>query len=404
VQLLGYKYRLYPNKEQKEFLAKHFGCVRKIYNHFLGEHEQAYKDSKKPWNFYEYKRELPVLKEQFPFLSEINSQSLQDSLGNLDRAYKNFFEHRAKKPSFKSKWYDQACGIPQNAKVDFENGLVFVPKLKSGIKCEFHRRFEGNIKHATLMKNRQGQYFISLTIERDIMLEIQKTFEQAKAIGIDVGLESFLTISDGTKIDNPRWLKQAEKKLKKLQCRLSKKIKGSNNRNKQRMKVAKQHAKVANQRKDFQHKLSRKIVDDNQVSMIFVEDLNINGMLKNHKLAKSISNVAWGQFLRFLEYKAHWKGKLFQRIGRFKASTKLCSVCGYHNNALELSDRIWQCPKCLTTHDRDINAAVNIRQIGLSTAGIAGTHACGEGTPTVELSVLQQVLSLKQEAPQFIEG
>jgi len=397
-----YQFRAYPNTGHKEFIAQHFGCTRKVYNHFLGEHEQDYKDSQKPWNFYEYKRELPALKEQFPFLKEVNSQSLQAAVQNLDRAYKSFFARRTKYPRFKSKHHKQSFCVPQNTKVDFDNGLVFIPKLKTGIKCRFHRRFEGTIKQTTITKTQNGEYYISITVEEpDTIQKMQHTLDEAKAVGIDVGLLSFLTLSDGTKVDNPRWFKQSEKKLARLQRKLSKRIKGSKNRNKQRLKVAKQHQKVSNQRKDFQHKLSRKIVDDNQVSMIFVEDLNVRGMLKNRKLAKHISSVAWGQFLRFLEYKAHRAGKFFGKIGRFDPSSKMCHVCGHINHDLDLSERTWQCPHCLSVLDRDINAAINIRNIGLHTAGIAGIHACGEETPTVEPSVLQQVTSLKQEARHF---
>lgn len=404
MQILSYKYRLYPNKAQKEFLAQHFGCVRKIYNHFLSESGSDYQNYDQPWNRYRYQRQLPALKQQFAYLSDVNSQSLQVSLQNLDKAFKAFFKKRADYPQFKSKHYEQSFCIPQSTTVDFEAKTIFIPKLKTGIRCELHRAFEGQIKSSTITKNCQGQYYISITVERDIEQEIVSTLDAAKAIGIDVGLESFLTMSDGTKVDNPRWLKKAERRLKKLQRRLSKKIKGSANRNKARIKVAKQHAKVSNQRKDFQHKLSRKIVDDNQVSMIFAEDLNIRGMLKNSRLAKSISSVAWGQFLRFLEYKAHRKGKLFQKIGKFKASSKLCHVCGYKHDNLELSDRTWKCPKCDTVHDRDINAAINIRNIGLNTVGTTGIYACGEETSTIEPLILWQVTSPKQEAPQFIEG
>jgi putative transposase len=397
-----YQFRAYPNTGHKEFIAQHFGCTRKVYNHFLGKHEQDYKDSQKPWNFYEYKRELPVLKEQFPFLKDVNSQSLQAAVQNLDKAYKSFFARRAKHPRFKSKHHRQSFCVPQNTKVDFERGLVFIPKLKTGIRCKFHRRFEGTIKQTTLTKTQNGEYYISITVEEpDTVQKMQHTLDEAKAVGIDVGLLSFLTLSDGTKVDNPRWFKQSEKKLARVQRKLSKRIKGSKNRNKQRLKVAKQHQKVSNQRKDFQHKLSRKIVDDSQVSMIFVEDLNVRGMLKNRKLAKHISSVAWGQFLRFLEYKAHRAGKFFGKIGRFEPSSKMCHVCGHINHDLDLSERTWQCPHCLSVLDRDINAAINIRDIGLHTAGIAGIHACGEETPTVEPSVLQQVTSLKQEARHF---
>lgn len=403
MQLLGYQFRLCPNAMHEEFFAQHFGCTRKVYNHVLGKHKQAYKDTQKAWNFYEYKRELPELKVQFPYLKDINSQSLQAAVQNLDKAYKSFFARTAKHPRFKSKHRKQSFCVPQNTKVDFDRGLVFIPKLKTGIKCRFHRRFEGTIKQATITKTQNGEYYISITVEEpDIVHKMQQTLDAATAIGIDVGLLSFLTLSDGTKVDNPRWLKQSEKKLARLQRKLSKKIKGSKNRNKQRLKVAKQHQKVSNQRKDFQHKLSRKIVDDNQVSMIFVEELNVRNMLKNRKFAKHISSVAWGQFLRFVEYKAHRAGKFFGKIGRFEPSSKMCHVCGHINHDLDLSERTWQCPHCLSVLDRDINAAINIRNMGLHTAGIAGINACGENNLYCKgFQPFQQVVSTKQEARHF---
>lgn len=400
--LSAYEYRAYPSMGQRNVFSQHFGCVRKVYNLFLGEHKQAYETEKTPWNRYMYQAKLPELKQQFPYLKDINSQSLQVAVQNLDKGYKSFFARRAKHPRFKSKHHKQSFCVPQNTKVDFERGLVFIPKLKTGIRCKLHRKFEGIIKQATISMTQGGEYYISILVETpDIVEQMQQTLDAATAIGIDVGLLSFLTLSDGTKVDNPRWFKQSEKKLARLQRKLSKRIKCSKNRNKQRIKVATQHRKVSNQRKDFQHKLSRKLVDDSQVSMIFVEDLNVRGMLKNRTLAKHISSVAWGQFLRFLEYKAHRAGKFFGKIGRFEPSSKMCHVCGHINHDLDLSERTWQCPHCLSTLDRDINAAINIRNIGLHTAGIAGIHACGEGTPTVELPVLQQVRSLKQEASAF---
>ena len=400
--LKAFEYRLCPNAKHRDAFAQHFGCVRKVYNHFLGEHKKAYEAEKTSWNFYEYKRKLPTLKQELLYLKDVNSQSLQAAVQNLDKGYKSFFAKRTGYPKFKSRHHKQSFCVPQNTKVDFEQGLVFIPKLKTGIKCKFHRRFEGTIKQSTISKTQNGEYYISITVEEpDTVQKMQQTLDAATAIGIDVGLLSFLTLSDGTKVDNPRWFKQSEKKLARLQRKLSKRIKGSKNRNKQRLKVAKQHQKVANQRKDFQHKLSHKIVDDNQVSMIFVEDLSVRGMLKNRKLAKHISSVAWSQFIRFVEYKAKRAGKFFGKIGRFEPSSKMCHVCGHVNPDLELKDRTWECPHCLSVLDRDINAAINIRNIGLYTAGIAEIHACGEETPTVELSVLQQVASLKQEAPHF---
>ena len=401
MEILAYKYRLYPTAAQRIALAQHFGCVRKIYNHFLGKHNEAYEATKCSWNRYIFQAQIPDLKNELPYLKAANSQALQSSLLHLDRAFLAFFKKKSGYPSFKSKFYEQAFCVPQNTKVDFQKKLVFLPKFKTGIRCKFHRQFEGKIKSSTVIKTKTGEYYIAIVVERDIVAEIQATIELAKCLGIDVGLESFLTMSNGVKIVNPRWLKQAEKKLKREQRRLSKKVKGSKNREKQRAILAKQHQKVSNQRKDFQHKLSRAIVDDNQVSAIFVEDLNIGGMLKNHCLAKAISSVAWGQFLRFLEYKAQRKGKLFAKIGRFRASTKPCNICGFVNEELTLFDRTWQCPNCLTVHDRDINAAINIRNIGWSTVGTTGIYACGEGTSTFVAPLLKQVPSLKQEARHF---
>ena len=401
--LLAYKYRLYPNKKQKINFAQHFGCVRMIYNYFLNKQKQAYQTTKAPWNRFFYQAQIPELKKQLPYLKNVNSQSLQFSVQNLDKAYKNFFRHQMGEPCFKLKHHEQSFCVPQNVKVDFQKKQIFIPKLQTGINCKIHRIFNGEIKQATVIKTKTEKYYISIVVEQpDIAECLRVKLNEMPAIGIDVGLLSFLTLSDGTKVDNPHWFKESEEKLARLQRKLSKRVKCSNNRNKQRIKVAKQHQKVANQRKDFQHKLSRKIVDDNQVNMILVENLNIRGMLMNHKLAKHISSVAWGQFLRFLEYKTLRAGKHFSKIGRFEPTSKMCHVCGHINDSLNLSDRTWQCPHCLSMLDRDINAAINIRDIGLGlyTAGIAGINTCGEGTATVEPANLRQVSLLKQEASQ----
>lgn len=365
--LKSYEYRLYPNKEQTIMLAKHFGCNRFIYNWALAKRIEEYEKTGKTISKFELNKMITQLKkdEKTQWLNEVLAQSLQQSIQNMETAYINFFRNKKGFPKFKSKKsYRHNYRIPQHLKVDFENHKIFLPKI-GYVNIRVDRQFIGEIKSATVKQVPSGKYFVSILVEDGICEPDKKELDKDKAIGIDLGLKHFAILSNGTKIENPKTLKKHLAKLKVLQKRLSKKVKGSNNRNKARIKVARQHEKITNIRKDFLQKLSTQIINDSQIDTICLETLNISGMLQNHKLAQAISDVSWYEFVRMLEYKANWNGKNILRIGCFEPSSKLCT-CGYINNDLTLSDRVWECPKCHTVHDRDLLASQNIKNIAFS--------------------------------------
>ena len=357
--LKGYKYLIKPNKEQIEMFEKHFGCVRFVYNWGLEQKIKTYQETTKNITVFNLITSLPELKEDNPWLKEINSQSIQMSLKNLDNAYTRFFKEKKGFPKFKSKYNPkQSFQCPQHCSVDFNQSFLNIPKVKK-IKTIFHRKFEGEIKNVTISKVASDKYYVSILVEDEKELPSKSKLESENAIGIDLGLKDFAIMSDGDRISNPKYLKKSEKQLARKQRQLSRKKKGSNNRNKQRKIVAKLHEKIANQRKDFLHKSSSTIVHKNH-GTICVEDLNVKGMIKNHRLAKSISDVGWGMFYSFLKYKCEWNGKNFLDIGRFEPSSKMCSTCAAIKSDLKLSDREWKCIKCNMIHDRDINASKNI--------------------------------------------
>ena len=363
--LKGYKYRIYPNKEQEVFLAKHFGSCRFVYNWGLEQKIKHYETTKKSISWVELNNRLPQLKQEFSWLSEIGSQSLQMEIRNLDTAFKNFFRAKKGFPKFKKKTNDMSFQIPDNSGKNYriKDKKLYIPKLKSGIKIVQHRKFEGKMKMLTISKNPSGQYFATILVETTDEYIEPKQINEETTIGIDLGLKEFLITSNGEKIDNPKFFRKTQKKLAKAQKKHSRKQKGSSNRNKSRKKVAKIHNKINNQRKDFLHKLSRRLVSENQT--ICLEDLNVKGMMKNTKLSKSIADVSWSTFTNMLNYKALWYGANIITIGRFEPSTKLCHVCGILNNNLTLKDREWTCD-CGTKHDRDINASINIKNFGLT--------------------------------------
>ncbi len=385
VILKAYKYRMYPNKEQITFLENHFGACRFVYNYFW----HKYRDSKLQSKI-ELQKELKELKKQdeYKWLNNINSQSLQVSIHNLMKAYKRAFtrevvrerktaiakaktpKQKAKSlhlgfPKFKSKKNSyQSFNVPQNVKV--KEGRVYIPKLKSGIKVKFHRMLpqNGRIKQATISR-KNGKYFISILVEE--VIEI--TERPFKAVGIDVGLEHFAVLSNGEKVSNPRWFRKTELKLKVLQRRLSRKKLHSKNWYKMKAKISKLHEKVLNQRGDFLHKVSTAIAK--QYSFVAVENLSVKNMQKNHYLAKSISDASWSKFVEFLKYKSEWQGGKLVQIDTFYPSSKVCSICGYKIDKLPLSKRKWTCPRCHTTHDRDVNASKNILKFALSGQGLS---------------------------------
>ena len=362
----AYKYRIYPNGEQKVLLAKHFGCVRHVYNWALAEKEKHYKETGKSLS----KRQLQDLlvaskKDDKEWLTEVNSQSLLASLANLDAAFSNFFQERAKFPRFKSKYSGwQSFQCPQHVTVDFEKNHINLPKIK-GIKLKLHRPFTGKVKTVTVKQCSSGKYYASVLVDDGLIDPIPATIEPEKTIGIDVGLTEFLIDSEGNKTENPRLLKASLARLAAEQKKFARKKKGSGNRAKQKRKVAKIHERVANQRHDFIHQVTANLAVKNHATTIAVENLNIKGMIRNRKLSRAIQDASWGMFLRVLDYKCRWNGKNIIQIGRFQPSSKLCNCCGYKAESMPLSVREWDCPVCKSHNDRDINAAKNIRDFGL---------------------------------------
>lgn len=374
----SYKLRIYPNNKQRTMLSKTFGCVRWIYNQFLAERKTYYEKNNSLKGFRQSTEKQ--LKEKFEWLKECDAIALVQSRRHLDKAYANFFRKlKLKQPTsirFKKKSdHNSYTTYSRYWKIDFQNKRIRLPKI-GFIKFKDARTFNTmKIHNVTVSRNKSGQYFASVLIEEDT----QKFPESNQWIGIDLGVNSFISCSDGTKIENPRILKQYEKKLSREQRRFSRKVKGSKNRDKQRLVLTKIHQKIANIRTDFQQKLSTKLIRENQT--ICLESLKVGNMLKNHKLAKSVSDCSWSSFVSMLKYKANWYGRTIIQIGTFFPSSKLCSDCGFKLEKLDLRTRSWKCPNCGSEHDRDLNAAKNILQEGIklsATAGTAESKACGE--------------------------
>jgi len=364
-QRKSYKFRLYPTNEQKQLLAKQFGATRFVYNYFLNLRIKTYEETGKGLTYNQTSNKLTELKREILWLKEPHAQVLQASLGDLDVAYANFFTGRSKFPNFKSKREKQSCRYPQNFK--FNHNHTYLPKI-GWVKTVFHRQMQGKPKNITVSKTKTEKYFVSVSTIEDI----QQYQPVNRSVGIDLGLKDFLVTSDGHKIPTPKYLRKSEKKLKRLQRQLSRKQKDSNNREKARQKLAVQHEKVTNQRKDFQHKTSKWLVDN--YDFIALEDLNIKGMVKNHRLAKSIQDAGWGEFVRQLTYKGNWYGSEISKIDRFYPSSKRHFACGWIKQDLTLKDRIWVCENCGEVVDRDTNAAINI--LNFTTVGITESYAC----------------------------
>ena len=359
--LKAYKYRIYPTSEQKLYLAKTFGCTRFIYNQMLADRIKSYHENK-DLDIRTIKYPTPAqYKKEYEWLKEVDSLALANAQMNLDKAYKNFFRDKSVGfPKFKSKKTNRFSYTTnnQNGTISVEESFVKIPKLRSKIKIVLHRQFKGLIKSATISKTPSNQYYISILVDT----ENTQLPKNGNSVGIDLGLKEFAVCSNGDRFDNPKNLRKYEKKLAKLQKDLSRKAKGSNNRYKARLKVAKLHQRIANQRKDFLHKLSTKIISENQV--IVLEDLRVKNMLQNHKLAKVISEVSWAEFRTILEYKASWNGREIVIAPSNYASSQLCSECGYKNSDVKnLALRKWTCPKCGAKHDRDINASINLLKL-----------------------------------------
>ena len=361
--LKAYKYRIYPNEEQINYLQKTFGCTRFIYNQMLADRIKSYEENK-DLDIKIIKYPTPAqYKKEYEWLKEVDSLALANAQMNLDKAYKNFFRDKSVGfPKFKSKKDNHKSYTTnnQNGTIYIENNRIKIPKLKSMIKIKQHREFVGLIKSCTISQNPSGKYYISMLVNTE---NIQLPKLDTK-VGIDLGIKEFAITSDGEMFSNPKWLKKSEKRLRKLQKDLSRKQKGSNNRRKDRLKVAKLHEKISNQRKDYLHKISHYIISENQV--IVIEDLKVSNMIKNHKLAKSIADVSWSEFRRQLEYKSEWYGRELIIAPSNYASSQLCSNCGNKSSQTkDLSCRTYICPVCGMEMDRDINASKNLLKLAM---------------------------------------
>lgn len=400
----GHIYRIYPDKEQKTLLEQHFGGVRFIYNRSLFIKNLMYSKFKINVTEVDLNNNLTLLKELHPWMKDLNSQSLQQANKNLLTGFKNFFEGNGAFPTRKSKKNNNfSFQVPQNYQINLTSSKVYLPKI-GWMKVVLHRDFldkkfienelvtkEVNgerildqklnkefkiLKTLTVSRTSAGRYHVSILIDDHVPEPEPVEFDEITTIGIDVGIKNFAALSSGEIIDNPKFLQRSLDKLKKLQRDVSRTQKGSRNRKKVVLKLAKHHQLISDQRNDFQHKLSMRLISENQA--IVTENLNVKGMIRNHCLAQSISDVGWSEFIRKLKYKAQWYGKTILQIDRFAPSSKVCNVCGYKKDDLTLDIREWECPDCRTLHDRDINASLNIKKIALDNFNTVGTtgRAC----------------------------
>ena len=377
--LKAYKYTIVPTPAQQEQLAQHFGCARYVYNWVIEQRKTHYEKTGKTLS----KRALQDKlvheeKKTSPWLGEVNSQSLLASLSHIVDAYQRFFKGLASFPRYKSRknnWQSYHC--PQHVKVNFAKGQIQLPII-GWVKAKLHREFVGQIKTCTIKKTPHGTYQIAVLVENHALLPETKPIRENTTDRVDVGLVHFSITSEGKKRDNPRFLNQSLPKLRQLSQAFSRKKKGSNNREKYRLMVAKKHYQVGKQREHSLHEAANELLSDNQTVTIALEDLHIKGMIKNRKLSRHISDVSWSRFAKSLEYKSQWKGNNVIYCNRFAPSSKQCT-CGYLNKSLTLADRTWKCPECYQHHDRDILAANNIKQFALAEAD--GQSACVKPFP-----------------------
>ena len=365
--LRAYRYRIYPNEEQKVLMAKTFGCVRFVYNWALETKSRLWKEEKKNISRIDLGKLLASsLKKENEWLCEVSSHALEFSLKNLEKSYENFFKHGARFPNFKSRHDRQAFHSDKTHSVDFEKGLLHIAKIRN-IKTIFHRPFKGTIKDVTICKEKDGRYYASILVDTAEQPLPKRPVSPDTTIGIDTGLKTFAVCSNGEEFATPHFQRKQKRKLKLLGRRLSKKQKGSRAFDKTKQKIARVHSKIAHQRMDYLHKITYRLTHENQVNTICVEDLNVKGMVRNKHLAYDISDAGIGMFYTMLAYKCEWYGVNLVKIDRFQPSSKQCSCCGYINKTLRLCERHWVCPDCGTIHDRDYNASVNIRNFGFET-------------------------------------
>ena len=366
----AYKYRIYPNKQQKELIQKTFGCCRFVYNQTLAHRKELYETKKESMSRIDCNNwKNKTLKVKYIWLKEVDKFALDNAIINMDSAYQKFFKEHSGYPKFKSKRNKKKSYSTNftngNIEVSFENNKIKLPKLK-WVKAKVHRQFIGKIKSATVSQNPSGKYFVSILVDT----EHTPMKQNNNFVGIDLGINDLLITSDGEKFNNIRTTKKYENKLIKEQRKLSHKQKFSKNYEKQRIKIARIHEKIHNTRIDHLHKISHKLISENQV--IVSEDLAVSNMVKNHNLAKAISDCGWYELTRQLTYKAEWNGRTYIKIGRYVPSSQTCNVCGYVNKDIkDLSVREWICPKCGTVHDRDVNAAINILNEGMRMLEVA---------------------------------
>ena len=377
-----YKFRIYPTKEQEILLSKHFGSIRYVYNLFLDKRTKFYLNAKekqlakKSLNYNEMSAELTKLKSntETEWLNECNSQSLQHSLKHLETAFNRFFKKKSKYPRFKNRRSKQSFRLPQFVSV--EDGRIYFPKFKEGIKIDQHRKIEGSIENATISRNVAGQYFACIGVTKNIEIKL----ELNNAVGIDLGIKSLVVCSDGIRFKNIKPLKQLEKLVRIRQKSVSRTGKKSIGRIKARLKLGKLHVKIANIRSNHLHQISHKLVSENQT--LILEDLSVKNMMGDHRYAKSIGDCSWSELVRQICYKSEWYGRKVIKIDRYFPSSKTCSNCGYIKDDLTLKDREWNCPKCNYKHDRDLNASLNILKQGLNlTVGTTGLAVCPDVRP-----------------------
>ena len=358
---IAYKFRFYPTESQEVLLRKTLGCCRVVYNHFLDYRTKEWHQNKNSVGYNQTSALLTELKKtpEYEWLNEVSCVPLQQSLQHLQTGFKNFFQKKSKYPRFKKKKNRNSCELTKSA-FKYKEGKIYIAKSKEPLNIRWSRQIPSYPSTITITLEPSGRWMISMLCEE----EIKQLEPTDNVIGLDLGIDCFFATSNGDKITNPKWLRKVQKRLKILNQRLSKKQKGSKNREKARVKVAKLHQKIVDTRLDYHHKISTQLVRENQT--IVVEDLNVSGMLKNHKLARAIAEISWSQFVSLLQYKCDWYGRTLLKVDRFFPSSKTCSSCGTIQSSMPLNVREWTCPDCGSRHDRDVNAAKNILTVGLA--------------------------------------